>query len=379
MDFINTKTVRSGKAIRWLDYDKGITILLVGYGHAISEMTGTVSDLHSYPTLTYIATFLYGFRMPLFFIVSGILVSGNLKKKGLSKYAMTRADLLYGMMIWGVIEISLKLISHSEAVTYWSYLDLLINPRETGHFWYLNALCCIGILYSFVKTKLKPRQGFQIATGLLFYTASSYGLVKGIRVGFLTDVGRYYIFFALGDTISAYIRDEKKQGQLATWKLFIPLFIGFFCLQYYCTFLNLQHADYGQTFVEQKLPALYLAEALVGCATSMSLSFLLQKYNVCRWLTVVGYYSLFIYLMQMIVMSVARTFLQHQHLVSIPTPVLVLSIWVIGTLLPIAIYQVLMRCGFWWLYSFRKPAIPIKVKILQVPARFKRKSRESSN
>ena len=50
--------------IEWIDYSKGILIILVIAGHAIPEF-----DLH----LDYLAHFIYSFHMPAFFILSGYL------------------------------------------------------------------------------------------------------------------------------------------------------------------------------------------------------------------------------------------------------------------------------------------------------------------
>ena len=62
--------------------------------------------------ISYMSIFLYGFRMPLFFIISGIFISGGLKRKGLDGYVTYRADtVLYPLLVWGFIETTFQLIS----------------------------------------------------------------------------------------------------------------------------------------------------------------------------------------------------------------------------------------------------------------------------
>ena len=144
MTIFNTKSILREKRWVWIDTDKGISILLVGFGHCLVLMQNHGLAMSSYPMINYISVFLYGFRMPLFFIISGIFISGGLKRKGLAGYTSYRADtVLYPLLVWGFIEISLQLLTSrytNNTVTPMSYVYLLIDARKTGHFWYLNSL-----------------------------------------------------------------------------------------------------------------------------------------------------------------------------------------------------------------------------------------------
>ncbi|MDQ2753740.1 MAG: acyltransferase, partial [Bacteroidota bacterium] len=112
MDLFNSKQVLSEKRWLWIDYDKGISIILVGYGHCLSILGGHVPDLNNYVAFNYVGSFLFGFRMPLFFIVSGLLVGKSLHKKGLSNYIINRANnILFPLLVWGIIEISIQLFA----------------------------------------------------------------------------------------------------------------------------------------------------------------------------------------------------------------------------------------------------------------------------
>src|ERR1700712_1214960 len=111
MDPFNSRFILKEKRWLWIDYDKGISIILVGFGHALASLDGHVTDLSAYPFFTYIGTFLYGFRMPLFFIVSGLLVARSLNKKGLNNYIGDRTNnILYPLAIWGFIEITFQIL-----------------------------------------------------------------------------------------------------------------------------------------------------------------------------------------------------------------------------------------------------------------------------
>lgn len=362
MDPFNSKFILNEKRWLWVDYDKGISIMLVGYGHALATLQGHGLDLSNYPFFNYIGTFFYGFRMPLFFIVSGLLVGRSLNKKGLGNYIGDRTNnILYPLLIWGFIEISLQIIAvrftHlniDQGIGPAKYLKLITDPRDTGHFWYLNALFCIGVIYAFLKSVLKLKPFLQIILGFILFSISAYIHIHDIEAGFLTDVFAYYIFFALGDLISKVMLDEKNIQRFSSWKIFLPLLLVFLTIQYFFTEINLRPSDDGNNFVERKMPFFFLIEALVGCATSISFSFLLQKHKFFTWIRIVGYHSLFIYCMQMIVMNFTRIFLQSILHIDY-SPALIILVWSSGIVLPIFFYNFCLKYNLWWLYTFRKP------------------------
>ena len=362
MDPFNSQFILKEKRWLWIDYDKGISIILVGYGHCLAALQGHAMDLSAYPVWNYMGVFLYGFRMPLFFIVSGLLVARSLNKKGLNGYVGDRTNnILYPLLIWGFIEITMQILAarfthftHHDDVGISTYFALLINPRTTGHFWFLNSLFCIGVIYAAFRSILKLKSYIQVILGLIMYSASAYIHIHNINAGFLTDVFEYYFFFALGDLISNVMLDEKNIKRFSSWRIFVPLLIVFLTIQYFFTRINLRPTPEGDNFVEHKLPFFFLLEALVGCTTSVSFSFLLQKHRLFTWLRIVGFHSLFIYCMQIIVMNFARIFFQSFLHIDY-TPALILLVWTSGIVLPIFFYNFCLKYNLWWLYTFKKP------------------------
>jgi uncharacterized membrane protein len=86
----------------------------------------------------------------------------------------------------------------------------------------------------------------------------------------------------------------------------------------------------------------------------MNISFLLARLNKMGFLKIVGFHSIHIYCMQIIMMAVARMVLvKFLHVASVP--LLVILVLVTGILLPIIAYNFLMRLNAWWLFSLRKP------------------------
>ena len=358
LDVFNSKFILRDKRFLWLDYDKGISIILVAYGHCFFMLFDHGINMAPYPYFNYIGTFLYGFRMPLFFIVSGILISNSLRKRGLPAYLLNRVNnILYPLLVWGGIQISLALLSArytNSDITMASYLNLIINPRQTGHFWYLNALFFIGVIYSLLKTKLKVSIGIQLVIGFVFFSIAGYINMHDLQAGLLTDICQFYLFFAIGDAISNIFLNERFVHRYTSWKVFLPLLLLFIVIQYKFTELNLHGGKDGINYVEHKLPWFYLFEALIGCSLSVSLSFLLQKYKVLSFLRVIGYHSLYIYCMQIIVMNIMRIVLISILKISF-VPLLFGLIWTSGIVIPMLFYNVCLRLNAWWLFTFNKP------------------------
>jgi fucose 4-O-acetylase-like acetyltransferase len=358
MTLFNSGSILKEKRWVWIDSDKGISIILVGFGHCLLVLDNHGLALSSYPIINYISVFLYGFRMPLFFIISGIFISGSLNRKGLNGYISYRADtVLYPLLIWGFIEVSFQLLAGrftNNSVSPFNYINLLIDARKTGHFWYLNALFFIGMIYAFFKAYLKIKPGYQLFIGVILYAISAYIHINNLSAGSLTDICEFYLFFAIGDVISNLVLSERNFNRFASFKIFFPLLVVFLILQYRFADYNLHGGAEGINYVEHKMPLFFLVEALVGCTISMNFSFLLQKYNALRFLRVIGFHSLYIYCMQIIVMTIMRLILVNIFKITY-VPVLIAIIWTSGIFIPIAFYNFCINYKMWWLFTYKKP------------------------
>jgi fucose 4-O-acetylase-like acetyltransferase len=355
-DIFNTSFILQEKRFVWLDYDKGISIILVGLGHSYFVLADHGFDMSTYPAINYISTFLWGFRMPLFFIISGTLVSRSLAKRGLLTYLVNRSNnILYPLVIWGSLQIALSFANAKDInAAVKNFINLFIDPRQMGPLWYLNALFFIGIIYSVLKARLKLSPLAQLIVGTVLFAVAGYIQLNNINAGMLTDVLEFYFFFALGDVMAKLFFDEQYVKRFTSWAIFLPLFILFLVVQYLCALYNLNGGADGINFVQHKLPWLYMFEALIGCAMSISLSFLLQKHRWLSFLRVVGYHSLFIYVMQIIVMNFARIALTGVLKIEY-IPAVFLSVWLIGIVVPMVIYNICLKINMWWLFTFKKP------------------------
>ncbi len=355
--------ILSDSRYAWIDYAKGICIILVTFRH-VQEGLHPPGEPYPYAALKFADVFFFSFRMPLFFIVSGIFLGGTLRKKSVNDYIAGRfKTLVWPLLLWGCIQITLQLIfkgyvnADREPI---DYLNLLIKPREIEQFWYLHTLFLTGSLYALLKVKAKFTMVHQIMLGIILYSITGYCRYNDLfEHFFILDVFFYYIFFAVGDYFGSIILDPKNFkvfSSTKTFLIFTPLFI---ILELYFTNINLAHgvgSGYRQPdyYVQNQMPALFLIVGLVGGAFLIHCSFLLQKVGILKFIRVVGYYSLHIYVIHLAVTAGTRIFFRYVlHYDNFF--VLLITSTILGIGVPIIVANVTEKMGMWWLFTLKNP------------------------
>jgi len=354
----NSRKILSRDRYPWIDYARGICIILVSYRHFFSGVMTSDEAMASYPTLSYLNIFFFSFRMPLFFIVSGVFLRLSLNAKGTANFVKNRAQtIFYPLIVWGIIHISLQLVfaDYVNANRVPSdYFRLLYQPRSIEQFWYLNALFFVSILYALISVYARFTAINQLVLGILLYAVAGYLHANEIEAGFITDVCFFYFFFAVGDMISGFMLNPANFKKLASYKILLLILPVFILVQHYFTHLNLTNRnDY---YVQNNQPVLYALAAILGGGFVIGVSFLLQKTNKLRFLRVIGYHSLYIYVANLIVTASIRiVFVKVLNINSIPFLLVLGSI--AGVIIPIIFYNIAMKAGAWWLYTLSKPRV----------------------
>jgi fucose 4-O-acetylase-like acetyltransferase len=337
----NTSILEKNR-MAWVDYLRGIAILLVVYRHVLLGLES--SHLVIPPSLVTANMIFFSFRMPLFFIISGIFINGSISRRPLNKLIYTKFEnLLYPYLVWSFIQITVQLAMSAYTNTQRSFKDysyILYQPRALDQFWYLPALFNATLIYLLVKVKLKAPQWSQLLLGLGLYFLAPY--VN--RFSMLSDWMEFYIFFALGDAISDLFFHQRSQSFL-TKPLTLLASIPFFVLAQ----LYYLHYD-GKVG-----PIEFLLIAIIGCFTMFTLAFRLQAWNILRFLRVLGFHSLFIYVMHVLVAAFVRAILMRYA--GVHDPVLLLACGIItGVIVPVVVYNLLIKDNIlWFLFYLKRP------------------------
>lgn len=347
------KTHRHG----WIDYARGIAIILVLYRHVYEGLKHSTVSVAGYENIEYANILFFSFRMPLFFIVSGFFVAASLQKRGLNSFISTKVKtILYPYFLWGVIQISLQLVfSHliNTQRTVSDYLDLFYLPRNIEQFWYLYALFNVSVLYAIIKVYIKPTAFQNIVLGLIFFYGSAVMSRESISIGFLHDILHYYLFYAIGDASARFIREPKLVQTLQNGKTLLVLLIPFAATQAYFLYENLKYKTEYFDFVENYQPFIFIIIALSGCAFIISLAFCLQKWNILKWLRDLGQHSLYIYVSHVIILASMRIFMTKVYGIY-HLPVLLITGIVAGLVLPVLFYKLCVKLKMTWLFSLER-------------------------
>lgn len=341
-----------------MDYLRGIVIILVVYHHAFLGLAKSGIDVPKSVVDANMAA--YSFRMPLFFIFSGIFTGLSLNYKPVKDIIKSKFNLLlYPYLVWSVIQITLQIIFSkytNSTGTITEYLYILYQPKRLAHFWYLPALFNSTIVFVFIKNKLKIKSGHHLLLGITFFLAAPF--VNSISM--MSNWMRFYIFLVIGDILSSFILKKENQAQLKKGWYFlasVPLFI---LAQYYyfnvigVRSLENESAALGINYLAYIVRELgFLTISLVGCTTFILLSHLIEKWNRAKWLRVVGYHSLYIYIMHVIVVGFSRAVLHRVFGVDNYLVLLLTAIF-LGVSIPIIFFNLVGKKYLWFLFSTKR-------------------------
>jgi fucose 4-O-acetylase-like acetyltransferase len=353
--------------LTWIDYAKGIAIILVLYRHVFEGIKASGISIVQYVSLEYANIMLYSFRMPLFFIVSGIFVAGSLQKRGLTDFIITKLKtILYPYFLWGALQITLQLL-FSKYVNAQrkpsDYLYLLYQPREIEQFWYLYALFNVTVIYVLAKVKLGITPVQNTAIGIIFFYISALFFQEHISIAFLGDILHYYFFFAIGDAISHLINDKKYFRYFESWKTLAVLLLPFIVSQVYflkkCIFYAKYEGDTKYSYFEFYQPFTYILIAFIGCGFIIAITFILQKYKAINWMQVLGRHSLYIYCAHVIVFASLRA-LMTKVLGIYNVPLLLVTGIIAGLTIPVLLYKLSVKLNIRWLFTLEKTRPVIK-------------------
>jgi len=353
----NSSIIEKNRLV-WVDYLRGVVIILVVYHHTF---LGMVRNGISVPQSVVDANMAaYSFRMPLFFIFSGIFTSLSLSSRSIKTIVWNKFNILfYPYVVWAVIQITLQLIfSHytNSENTYFDYLYILYQPKRLAHFWYLPALFNSTMVFVFIKSRFKIQSGYHLLLGLFFFMAAPF--VNSVSM--ISNWMRFYIFLVIGDTLSFIILKKEIQEQLKKFRYFLALIPAFIIAQlYYFNIIGVRSLENDSATFNINYAIYFFNEfsfllvSLIGCATFISLSFQIEKWNRLKWLRIVGFHSLYIYIMHVIVTGFVRILLMKFFGVTSSSIILIMDIS-FGVVIPIVFYNLIGKKYLWFLFSIEK-------------------------
>lgn len=349
----NPSTPDSGR-VDWIDYVKGIGIVLVVYGHVLFGITNSGVVLSAtVPLQLFIQNslaFIYTFHMALFFFLSGLVVARSLSKtqKKFKELFLSKVKTIaYPYLIWSLIQGIIAAYVSPYANNTFAITDIpfRILFLPIAQFWFLYTLFICHIVFSLMQKVIKLNNYFIFFISVVMYLISPY--IDKIYV--LSCFNLWLVYFVLG-VISARFLYQVLKKISAIQALLISLIC--FCVQAYIFFYTsviLKFDFILKLHVNQNLGLAFFM-ALLGTIATICLSFYLSKIKAIDIIRYLGSLSMPIYLAHLLASAGARIFLQKVlHLNNLVLHVVVET--VVGLIFPIVLYEVAQKNRFPYLFS----------------------------
>jgi fucose 4-O-acetylase-like acetyltransferase len=134
--------------IDWVDYAKGLGIVLVVIGHSLR---GEITSAKGSELLLahQIDAWIYAFHMPLFFFLSGLFARSLRKKTPQAFFDSRWTILVYPYLLWSLIIHGTRTVAGMTDQSWPQFLANFwkVSYEPIGIFWFLYVLCLISSLY----------------------------------------------------------------------------------------------------------------------------------------------------------------------------------------------------------------------------------------
>src|SRR3954464_5871870 len=318
--------------IDWVDYAKGICIVMVVMMHSVLGVEKAVDHtgfMHG------MVAFAKPFRMPDFFLISGLFLSIVIDRDWRTYLDRKVVHFAYFYLLWVTIQFGFKAPSFA-AGTGWGhvgflYLESFIEPF--GTLWFIYLLPVFFVVTKLART-MPPLAIWAAAAALeMTHVATGWTVIDEFCSRFVYFYSGYWFaasVFALSDRARA--RPALSIAGLVLWALVNGALVEF---------------GYGEW------PLVSLALGLAGASAIIVTGALLARAHWLNFLRFCGEHSIVIYLAFFLPMAATRTALLHSGLsVDIGTVSLIVTIAGVAGALAIWRLALVLHADF----LFERPA-----------------------
>jgi uncharacterized membrane protein YcfT len=331
--------------LQWVDMAIGLSILLVVMMYSAfstGEDTGGTGILH------WVIGFATPFRMPEFFMISGLFLSQVIARDW-KRYADRRVlHYFYFYAVWALIHIIFKeaLIARDPG-TALSYIAwAIVEPY--GVLWFIYMLAVFSAATKLLHDLRAPHWAVLAVGAILQMSAVHTG-------SYIVDqFAAYFVYFYAGYALAPQIFKIADWaaanvllaiGALAVWAVAETALVfspGF------------EVAPGHVTMGLAALPGVHLALAIIGTVALCVLAVLLTKIPAMNWLGWLGSKSLIVYLAFVLPMGIVRTILIKLDIISDVSLISIITM-IASVIAPLILYWIVERTG-WGKFLFERPA-----------------------
>ncbi|MGQ0685405.1 acyltransferase family protein [Bradyrhizobium sp.] len=281
--------------VDWVDYAKGICIVMVVMMHSVlgvEKAAGETGFMHA------LVTFATPFRMPDFFLISGLFLSVVIDRDWRTYLDRKVVHFAYFYVLWAAIQFGFKApglaAESSWAHVGYLYLESFVEPFGTLWFIYLLPVF-------FVVTKLTRR-----IPPLAIFVVAALLESAPIATGWtaIDEFCARFVYFFVGYWLASYVfaLSDRARGNPALAVVALVLW----------ALINGVLVEYGYS----ERPAISLALGLAGASAIIVAGTLLAHMRWLDFLRYCGEHSIVIYLAFFLPMAATRTLLLKTGVIS---------------------------------------------------------------
>lgn len=282
-----------------IDIAKGITILLVVFGHALQGVvdSNSLSFDSNNSSIYILKEVIYGFHMPAFFIISGLFLDSWVSKKLDQAIKQKLTRLVYPYFVWSLLTACFMQIGSSYTNNGLGLKDFLFSPIVPfSQYWFLYVLFFFYLvtytMHSLFRDKYKI---CLLIISLVIFVVNP--LIPDVWI--LDSIGKYFIYFSIGAFLLPYF---KQKSTLKTSKIILVCII-FTVVNFF--YMNLLWRDFKlATYYYYLIPA--IVGSLLAFELSIYISDNIYLKRVTECLAFLGENSMQIYVMHLIPLAGLR-------------------------------------------------------------------------
>ncbi|MFC6601726.1 acyltransferase family protein [Ectobacillus funiculus] len=266
----------------------------------------------------------YGFHMPLFFLLSGLFIE-SWAKKGFTKGVSQKAKfILIPYLVWSLLQGGVNVILSSVTNNPLTWKELIINIwiAPIAQFWFLYVLFLMFVLFYFLRSVSSLRKTLIVSLILyVFAPYLDYWVLKSLMTNFF--------FFILGAKIMNF-NLKRIEEKVSGTKYLIGSIIIFAVLN--AVYLALNLGIFSEHIFK-------LIIALLGVNLLIVISVHISKLGIFKSIQNLGMLSMAIYLAHILVASGTRIILSKLlHVNNLYIHVIVGTL--LGIVLPVIAYKI---------------------------------------
>ncbi|MDC9824484.1 acyltransferase family protein [Devosia sp. ZB163] len=329
----------------WVDAAKGLSIILVVMMHSAY---GVGEDLNGVGVLHYIIGWAAPFRMPEFFLISGLFLSQVIARPWLHYTDRRVVHYLYFYALWAVLQIAFKVGLGTGDVGGVATQILWAVVEPYGVLWFIYMLAVYSLVAKVLYSLKVPHWAAFGAAALL----QIFPVTTGIPLvdHFAAYSVYFYAGYAFAPLVFRIVAAAQERPALSTVALLASAVIEGILVFSGGATVAPRHMYMGYA----ALPVVHLVLAFVGALAVCVTAALLVKLPWMSWLRWLGERSIVIYLSFSIPMAASRTLILKTGLIDDVSVVSVL-VMTIALVSPLVLYWLIKRTG-WGKFLFERPA-----------------------